>query len=144
MIDHVTEVLLHLQKWQDQKTIWPEASIPKIFGSVAKASPNPGDVDFFLSVSTTQWGGYPGDAQFGKLDQLLALARKHYGYFDPFVLVNEANSKALWVRCDEAQQWVRAKHARSLIADAQKDGVGIDEALRLRLHSKIEIPRERG
>lgn len=144
VLDHVTDVLLRLQKWQDKKNIWPEASTPKIFGSVAKSCPNPGDVDFFLSVTTNEWSGHPGGAQFGKLDQLLALARKHYGYFDPFVLVNATNSKTLWVRCDEAKMWVPAKRAQSIIFSVQEHGVGIDEALRLRLNSKIEIARERG
>lgn len=88
----------------------------RVFGSAATPDADANDIDVFLDC--------PGPAgRTAGLDDILELARRHYGRLDPFVL----RDGVLWTRNDDATGWVRARNAAALIA-AGREGVSLDDA----------------
>ncbi len=87
----------------------------KIFGSLAKGSANPKDVDIMLDYSDVTTGLLmPPDEVY----LFLALARKFYGSVDVFVKVGHI----LYVRSDDASDWITSKNAKKIWKDSQTDG----------------------
>jgi predicted nucleotidyltransferase len=80
----------------------PYADKITVFGSVARVGSAPRDLDVVLDLG-------PGSDPYNYMD-LLALARKFYGSFDPFIRAG----RILYARNDEATGWIRAKQARAI------------------------------
>ncbi|OUM04488.1 hypothetical protein [Variovorax sp. JS1663] len=92
-----------------------------VFGSVARQEQEPKDLDLAVDLRERRFTGeIPAEAR-----GLLALARRHYGHFDPFLMFSDA----LLVRDAEATSWVRAKHARALRSDVLSQGVSLGVVL---------------
>ena len=86
----------------------------RIFGSVAAGKERPGDVDLMVDYSDR-----PGEpAKVPGASRLLALAREHYGSFDPYI----KTADGLFVRNDEATGWTKAKNAQEIWDESQKNG----------------------
>lgn len=101
-----------------------------VFGSVARKEPRPGDLDMAVDLRDRSFTGeIPAEAR-----GLLALARRHYGLFDPFLMFNNA----LLGRNAEATSWVRATNAGALRSDIADQGVSLGVVLeRLRADSDV-------
>lgn len=97
----------------------PCASQIVIFGSVAKGSNHPNDIDLFLDSGKRQVWESPGSDFDNTCASLLSLAHVHYGQLDPFI----QTAMGLFVRSDTAQSWVKAKNMREIKQDIAKDGV---------------------
>lgn len=85
----------------------PFADKIAVFGSLAKGSAAPGDIDLFVDLSGE---AFVDDKQLSPYWVLIQIARKHYGLVDPFLRFKNA----LFVRNSEASGWIRATNVRAL------------------------------
>ena len=103
----------------------PLAPYIRIFGSAAKTPWDklPGDIDAFVDLNEVK---LEPELRKQATADLLRLAEKHYGSFDPFVSVTKrigthptgkpVFQQVLWTRDVYARQWVVAKHKGKLTA----------------------------
>jgi len=89
-----------------------------VFGSVARGRFLPGDVDVAIDLRD----GGPADER--ELADLLRIARKHYGWLDPFVIDTDGT---LLVRNERATSWTKARNARALKAAIRSEGRPLSE-----------------
>ena len=88
-----------------------------VFGStVTKSFQDANDFDVFLDLDQN-----PDHKKFVR--PLLILAKKYYGWIDPFVL----KDKLLYVRNDESTGWIRAKNAAGILRQIREHGKSIDD-----------------
>lgn len=93
----------------------------KVFGSVSQHKIFPVDIDVWVDFSDLDGADTsPDDIEQSSL--LLSLARKYYGYFDPFIQVG----KYVYTRSDEATKWCKAKNAKAIKTDAN-NGLPLDQ-----------------
>lgn len=88
----------------------------KIFGSAANEPDKiPNDIDAFIDTKKMVLDR----DLFGKaLSELLAIARRYPGMFDPFVLHNGK----LWTRDSESSRWIKASNSKDLTS-AGRQGI---------------------
>jgi len=96
----------------------PVADRLVVFGSMARGSFLPGDVDVAIDLRSVP----PVDEL--ALHGLLRTARKHYGWVDVFVIEQDGN---LLVRNEQATAWTNAKGARALKAAIAAEGKPLSE-----------------
>ncbi len=112
----------------------PFAPYLRVFGSAAKKPllKVPGDIDVFIDTALVN---LPKDKFTEATRSLLQIANKHYGAFDPFILIHqklgiiddkEKVRKVLYCRNERATAWVPAKNSRALIA-AGKAGIPLND-----------------
>jgi 8-oxo-dGTP pyrophosphatase MutT (NUDIX family)/predicted nucleotidyltransferase len=88
-----------------------------VFGStVTKSFQEANDFDVFLDLDQN-----PTHKKFVR--PVLNLARKYYGWIDPFVL----KDGVLYVRNDEATGWTRSKNAKAILQQIRAHGKSIDD-----------------
>jgi len=103
----------------------PLADRMRVFGSVARGSTIPGDLDVFIDLMDPpfegRWtqGRAPTVEETKELGRIIRLASKHYGDFDPFVRVH----RGVNVRNKWAEDWVRAKEAERFWETVKREGV---------------------
>jgi len=138
---HIHNVLSALRKN-------PLAPFIRIFGSAGKVPPEkvPGDIDAFVDLSEVTL-----DPQTRKqaVNDLLAIAFKNYGAFDPFILTKKNVGKdpdgkpiihmKLWTRDDHAQSWIVANRGAAL-TKAGRAGIPLDQ-VNLGIHEKAATKR---
>lgn len=108
----VTEELLAL----------PFADQIMVFGSFAGANPAPADIDVFIDLRNTP------DTSPSNFDALLRLARRYYGWLDPFL----RTQNGLLSRNPQSTSWTKAKQAIALSLAMDKDGQPLSSCWRLR------------
>ena len=99
----------------------PAASAVTVFGSVARGKQGPGDLDTHVDATR------PGDGVRWCRENMLGLASRHYGLYDPFMTTH----RGLFVRSDEATGWVAATKAKAILAAVAADGVPLASVARL-------------
>lgn len=92
----------------------PYASRIQVFGSAARGKRHPGDIDAMLVFSSPE-EFYEASAY----RDLVQIARRHYGCFDPFVRAG----RRLYTRSDDACWWMRARKAREIWANFKREHV---------------------
>jgi hypothetical protein len=110
----------------------PLAPYIRVFGSAAaKPGEIPGDIDVFLDRVAANEDGVDAEALKQASADLIAVARRHYGWLDAFMLGRAKKTvqrdggmvsewvPTLFVRNDEATGWIEAKKARELLAAAR-------------------------
>lgn len=105
----------------------------KIFGSIQKGCVCPGDVDLFIDLSAE-----PERDPYKVLSEycwLLSLARKYYGFVDPFICLKTGGGSRLFTRNDEATDWKVAKSSRTLLK-AGKNGAPLQQIKALPTENK--------
>lgn len=89
----------------------------KVFGSLNTSKENPFDVDCFIDARDISFS----HENLKPFSPLIALAKKHYGSIDPFIIFKNA----LYVRSDTATHWIPARNAKELEGAMTKVGVSI-------------------
>ena len=97
----------------------PAAGSVVVFGSVARRDKPPVDLDLVLDARDCGSWQEACEKYQSTIAELLALARRHYGYLDPFVWTQAG----LVVRNAEATGWQRANHQKTLVQAIGNDGV---------------------
>lgn len=107
----------------------------KVFGSAAKCSPQPNDIDIALDLkglTPDSWGLGARHAALVLQSQLqeeygslLDLARIYYGRLDVFLITDSG----LYVRSPRCTQWTKARNAEAITAAIQDDGVPLAQVL---------------
>lgn len=128
----ITELLSKL-------SLLPAADRILVFGSIAKGNATSKDLD--VTLLATDFDDFP----LAMVDEsiqvtakaMIALARKHYGWLDPFV----ATKNTLAVRNDHATAWVRAQNAKSLTDAILRDGVRLHDLMQRLGLSSVTEPR---
>jgi predicted nucleotidyltransferase len=88
-----------------------------VFGStVTKSFQEANDFDVFLDLDQN-----PTHKKFVR--PVLSLARKYYGWIDPFVL----KDGVLYVRNDDATTWTKAKNSLAILQQIRANGKSIDD-----------------
>ncbi len=87
----------------------PLAGSIKVFGSAITDKVRPGDIDCLLEADL--------DYIDPQVRVLLSWATKLYGTFDPFYYWT--SQRVLFARNDTANQWIRAKNARTILKAGQ-------------------------
>lgn len=100
----------------------PFADKIEVFGSVAKGSAAPRDIDLYVDLSGEV---FLDDSQLSPYRVLIQLARSHYGLVDPFLRFKNA----LLVRNGDATGWVRATNLRSLKKAMDTDALPLSTIL---------------
>ena len=119
-IDKVLEALSRL----------PCAGQVMVFGSVARGSAKPGDVDAVVDLRPLSRKEYLAQDPGGReLQPLLNIAHNLYGWFDPFLRF--ANDDLL-VRSDDCCKWVRSESKAAMLASIDAEARPLLEALTLR------------
>lgn len=98
----------------------PYADRIKVFGSMAKESETPGDIDVFVDLTDRE---FVDDRQCAEFIALLRLANRNYGLVDPFLRFKNA----LIVRNDQATNWTSARNARSICKSMDVEARSITE-----------------
>jgi hypothetical protein len=101
----------------------PDSSNLVVFGSLARGSADPKDVDVAL-VSDEPLAAVARRHPELMWD-LVAIAHRFYGYLDTFVVASDT----MLVRSDDATQWQSAQNAAALRAAIAADGVPFNEVL---------------
>lgn len=100
-----------------------------VFGSVARGTTSPGDLDIVVDLRPlTSDEARRQDPRLSRFATLLGLAWRHYGSFDPFLRFGDT----LIVRDDDARGWIRAKHARAILKNVDREGIPLAQAIELR------------
>lgn len=94
-----------------------------VFGSVATRNKEPFDLDVVLDARDYNSFEEAMNAQGLLINSLLLIARRYYGYLDPFVLTKDD----LMVRNDHATGWTSSKNKNGLINAILVDGIKFDE-----------------
>lgn len=96
----------------------PYAGRLQVFGSCARGTAAPADVDVFLDLrgSAMPEHGYR---------TLLAVGRQHYGCLDPFLRTDQG----LFVRDPDSITWIRASNSPGLEADMDRLSVPLEAVL---------------
>lgn len=106
----------------------PSAGRIVVFGSVAKQSDNPRDIDVALILN--EFNDFQKsmriDEHKGTAIGLLKLASQNYGWLDPFIVTEPM----LTVRNDRANGWMAAKNAKAIKASIRKDGIPLFRFMR--------------
>lgn len=95
----------------------PLADSIVVFGSLAKGSATPGDVDAVIDLRPRTFDSHD-PAEVGGL---IRLARANYGWFDPFIRYEDE----LLVRNAEATGWQRASYPKEILANVDAEGVSL-------------------
>ncbi len=83
----------------------PHAELLKVFGSTAAGKELPSDIDVYADTGTLT------KPEIEDLSvRLMQLAKRHYGYLDPFLLI----SGTLYCRNDTATGWIVARYAKEI------------------------------
>lgn len=85
----------------------PFADRIKVFGSMARGSETPGDIDVFVDLSDRPFNDF---RQLDEFSALLWVSRKHYGLVDPFLRFQNE----LLVRNGDSNGWVVSKKKREI------------------------------
>lgn len=85
----------------------PFADRIKVFGSMARESETPGDIDVFVDLSDHPYVDFK---QCDEFFALIRIANKNYGLVDPFLRF----SNQLLVRNDESTGWQQSKNVRAI------------------------------
>lgn len=88
-----------------------------VFGSAAQGKARPKDIDLMVNYHDFRGSAYVPD-QIQGANLLLALARKYYGLFDPFIRVGPY----LYTRNDAATGWITARNVRGIEKGVKTDG----------------------
>lgn len=88
-------------------TTLPYADRLKVFGSMARGSETPGDIDVFVDLSDQPYVDF---RQCDEFFALIRIAHKNYGLVDPFLRFKDA----LLVRNDQATGWQSSKNVRAI------------------------------
>lgn len=92
-----------------------------VFGSVARGSNDPRDLDIWVDMKDREIGFDVGpQVQF-----FLALAKAFPGYLDPFVQFKSTTI----VRNADCNDWTGAKFAKKIRNQVEKEGIPLDAAL---------------
>jgi hypothetical protein len=83
----------------------PLSRCAQVFGSMARAHPSPKGLDLLVSLPGVRHPNVGNAADYPALYDLLTIARRWYGYLDPFVW----NGRSLWVRNADATSYERAR-----------------------------------
>jgi predicted nucleotidyltransferase len=100
----------------------PYADKIKVFGSMAEGSLQPGDIDVFVDLSDT---ALTDDSQYQQFSELIKLARRNYGFVDPFLRFKNT----LIVRNDTASGWTRASNARAMRQNMDEQAKPLKEVI---------------
>ncbi|WP_274644776.1 hypothetical protein [Pseudomonas serbica] len=100
----------------------PYADKIKVFGSMAEGSLQPGDIDVFVDLSDT---ALTDDRQYQEFSELIKLARRNYGFVDPFLRFKNT----LIVRNDTASGWIRASNARAMRQNMDEHAKSLSEVI---------------
>lgn len=94
-----------------------------VFGSVARGSKTPGDLDIALDLTSMTFDDFVQNGVRSQVQFLLTLGHrktfKFEGHFDPFVLLSDRTL----VRDSSSTCWVDAKSAASLRDSIKKEGL---------------------
>lgn len=88
-------------------TTLPFADRIKVFGSMARGSEAPGDIDVFVDLSDQPYVDF---RQCDEFFALIRIANKNYGLVDPFLRFKNQ----LLVRNDESKGWQASKNVREI------------------------------
>lgn len=91
-----------------------------VFGSASLLGAEPGDIDVCIIHDNKS-----GNTSTSQYQEIMSLARREYGWLDPFILSGER----LLVRNDEATGWIMAKNAKSIKASIRRDGIPLRTAI---------------
>ena len=97
-----------------------------VFGSVAAGMDTPGDLDIAVDVRDVELKF--DDRALRPYSGLLHLARRHYGWFDPFVMFGDH----LIVRDAEARGWTSSRSSGPMRRAILEAGVPLKEVMRRR------------
>jgi hypothetical protein len=114
----------------------PHASQVRVFGSLITDKSQPVDVDVGLVALECATWDHVRQRYAATVHTLLALAHAHYGWLDPYVLL-EGN---VVVRNDEATGWKVAANAGS-ISQAILNGWSLEHAIQVRVDKQHPVPR---
>jgi hypothetical protein len=109
----------------------PYADRIKVFGSMARESEAPGDIDVFVDLTDRE---FVDDRQCAEFIALMRLANRNYGLVDPFLRFKNG----LIVRNDQATNWTSAKNARAICKNMDAEARPISEISAL--YSKYPKP----
>lgn len=97
----------------------PYAARIGVFGSLARGEKEPQDIDTILCFSDSDaFRRHPASTE------LLGLATRFYGYYDPFVRIG----RRLITRSDEGNSWIRARRAREIWRNIQREQISLAAA----------------
>lgn len=94
----------------------------EVFGSIAKGSTAPRDIDLYVDLSGE---AFLDDSQLSPYRVLIQIARSYYGLVDPFLRFKNA----LLVRNGDATGWVRATNVRALKKAMDTDALPLSTIL---------------
>jgi hypothetical protein len=100
----------------------PWAERIQVFGSVGRGDASPRDLDIVVNFRDRSIGAMQWDQP---LHELIRLAKKHYGWLDPFLNYRDA----LVVRNDNATSWIRSNNVRAMRANMKRDGVPLAQVV---------------
>lgn len=83
-----------------------------VFGSVAAGKLEPVDLDVVLDARDCECQRDAEIVYANEMNQLMGLAKRHYGFLDPFVLTR----RDLYVRNDVATGWQAARNKKGIKA----------------------------
>jgi hypothetical protein len=108
----------------------PYADRVIVFGSVARCSSSPRDLDIAVDLTSIRlddddWILRDEASPTSGYEKLLLIARRHYGWFDPFLMFRDT----LLVRNAEATAWVVSLNRRAMRKSIHEEGVPLDRIL---------------
>lgn len=109
----------------------PYADRIKVFGSMARGSDAPGDIDVFVDLSDQPYVDF---RQCDEFFSLIRMAHKNYGLVDPFLRFKDA----LLVRNDQSTGWQQSKNVRAIKKNMDVESMSIAEVSAL--YSKYSKP----
>lgn len=109
----------------------PYADRIKVFGSMARGSDAPGDIDVFVDLSDQPYVDF---RQCDEFFALIRIAHKNYALVDPFLRFKDA----LLVRNDQSTGWQQSKNVRAIKKNMDVEARSIAEVSAL--YSKYSKP----
>lgn len=116
-----------IQVMLGELAVLPGAEHIQVFGSVARYSDEPGDLDVALVVPECANWDEAVKAHRATIAAMRVLSYRFYGSFDPFVLTKTT----LVVRNDEATGWKKASNAVALKRAIKAEGKPLLELVEL-------------
>jgi hypothetical protein len=102
----------------------PLVSHALVFGSLARGAPNPRDLDLLVTLPDLRSPNSYSSPYFHALYDLLAIAARWNGFFDPFIW----NTRRLWTRNATSTHYITAK-LRPYIECIQANAIPLAEVL---------------
>lgn len=126
---HREQTLTKILAALDSEQFAPLRDRMLIFGSMGRGSATPRDIDLMIDLRDISPDRFSEQHPLGDLAyRILSLARRHYGYLDPFCMTayNKANCGSsrtiLFCRNEYASGFTQAVRKSIIWKDSQRDG----------------------